>query len=553
MKRLFAILALLAAACAAQGIAFTSTATTTQNLTGQGAVVVPIPGAQIYVCSGVYAGTACNAGTAVTVYQDPALTVPYANPLGADTQGNFSFWAAAGNYFYTVSGAGAVTASYQLTLPSSGSNADDIHFNQSFSGGINNTYYANPFYQFMQSSHTPAVPTVTVTGGTGFSWRYAIVELSGPEAVSLESSAAFASAASTLNASNYVTINAVCQSNNDSIAFYRTQSGGTPSTTGQIGVVACASNSTASLNDTGQNINGFAVTPVINTTGDVAANTIYVGRSPITGADGRPHLNLPGNIIFPNSYSSGGSIFTDNQTSGSTANRNGINFNGNTINISEMNHDGSVIPGSTVATFAFPQVVLFPFGLGLGVGASSTSSKSSIWPDTYTQTNGTTITGALVSSGPIGGAFPNSTWGVVAGKFYAPTIAQKGTIGFGTSGSTIFTCLAGLGECDAAGLYEVSVYATDGTACANRGSASLQFQVGYTDTRGAIVGLIPLSTDTGAITTNPVQWATGTSFAQGRFTLWSTGVTSITLQENSVQCTTGAASASYFAEIRRLN
>ncbi|MGH9436937.1 MAG: hypothetical protein ACRD22_03355, partial [Terriglobia bacterium] len=254
-------------------ISYQITATTTANLTGQGTVVVPIAGAQSYVCTGVYDGTdACTSVDAITVYKDSGLTTPWPNNIVvSDIQGNALFWVGAGgNYYYTVTGTGAEPASYQISLPSTTTGSfNDIHFAQSLSGGVNNNFFANPFYQLMTKAPTPAVPTVEVTGSTGFTWGYEVVEFTGPNAATVASGEAFASAAATLNASNFVTINAACESNNDTIQFYRVHSGGTPVSVGIIGTAACASNSVASLNDTGLNGDGSSTTGLINTTGVV--------------------------------------------------------------------------------------------------------------------------------------------------------------------------------------------------------------------------------------------------------------------------------------------
>ncbi len=111
----------------AQGMYFSSIALSVTSLPGtpQGLsnVVVPIPNASVYVCTGTYLGTACSAsvGTKATLWSCAALSgCAVTQPVVGDFYGNFGFWAAPGSYYYTQTGQvnGLVTsASYQITLP----------------------------------------------------------------------------------------------------------------------------------------------------------------------------------------------------------------------------------------------------------------------------------------------------------------------------------------------------------------------------------------------------------------------------------------------------
>ena len=111
----------------AQGMYFSSIALSVTSLPGtpQGLsnVVVPIPNASVYVCTGTYVGAACSAsvGTKATLWSCAALSgCPVTQPVVADVYGNFGFWAAPGSYYYTQTGQvnGLVTSgSYQITLP----------------------------------------------------------------------------------------------------------------------------------------------------------------------------------------------------------------------------------------------------------------------------------------------------------------------------------------------------------------------------------------------------------------------------------------------------
>ena len=115
--RLILMLFILPVCALAQGAQYTGIAQTARNMIGMGNVYVPIPGASVNVCTGVYTGTACPSGGNVAVYSNQALTTALPQPLTADNYGNFTFWAAPGAYYFTVTGQGAASSSYQLTLP----------------------------------------------------------------------------------------------------------------------------------------------------------------------------------------------------------------------------------------------------------------------------------------------------------------------------------------------------------------------------------------------------------------------------------------------------
>ncbi len=123
MRRLALLIALLPVTAAAQGTLYQSIAQTVASVPGsaQGVtqVLVPIPNAIVKVCTGTYAGVACNTQTAL-VYSDEAMTHQLTPYVTADGYGNFYFWAASGTYYYTVTGAvsgSTVTGTYQAQLP----------------------------------------------------------------------------------------------------------------------------------------------------------------------------------------------------------------------------------------------------------------------------------------------------------------------------------------------------------------------------------------------------------------------------------------------------
>lgn len=541
-KRLLLTVGMLGALAAAQGIFFQGIAQTVGNQTGQGTVVVPIPGATTYVCLGVWDGTtACTAANQTPVYSNNSLTNPVTQPLVADSQGNWGFWASANNYFYTTCGSPSQCATYQITLGGAGLSGDDIHFNQSLSGGAANTFFANPFYQLMQRASTPAAPTLQVTGGTGHTWGYEVVELVGPNAATVASTEAFANAAATLNISNFVTITAACQSNNDEIQFYRVASGGTPASTGVIGTTACASNSTAVLVDTGLNGDGSNPASLTNTTGDLGASTFYAGSS-VTTLNGRQVFTGRGNFIFPSS--NGGSIFSDVLGS-SDLTRLGINFAGNVMVFGSMNHDGS-FSDNRMMTIASPSGPIF--NVGLGLGGTSTTSNSSVWSYLFPQNNGTSVYAALFSKNAIGSGLPQTNQGPIMASFVEPAAQFNGTIAPPGTNSSFFTCATGLVGCGTAGMYQVTLYAAENGACTSGGTVS--FAVAYTDAVGGKTAGIPLS-GTG-VSSNVLSLGSGTTtnFASGSVVFWSVN-SSVSLQFTGTGC--NAAGVNIKAEFRRLN
>lgn len=122
MRNILTVLLLVGAALG-QGAYFAGTAQTTSRVT---LAYTPITAASVYVCSGVYAGTACTVTNATTVYSNQNLTVVATQPISADAQGNFNFWATPGVYFYTVSGVNATTASYTVTLSAGVNGTNDL-------------------------------------------------------------------------------------------------------------------------------------------------------------------------------------------------------------------------------------------------------------------------------------------------------------------------------------------------------------------------------------------------------------------------------------------
>ncbi len=77
--------------------------------------IAPAAGATVTVCTSAGTGIPCT--PQATVYSDIALTVTKTNPLTADSNGYYSFYAASGTYIVTVTGAGTSGRSITYTVP----------------------------------------------------------------------------------------------------------------------------------------------------------------------------------------------------------------------------------------------------------------------------------------------------------------------------------------------------------------------------------------------------------------------------------------------------
>ncbi|HEV2287382.1 MAG TPA: hypothetical protein VGR81_00350 [Candidatus Acidoferrales bacterium] len=114
MKQLLRILALLifaASPALAQGVHYNDVARTADNR--------PLSNGAVAVCvanptSPGNVGEPC--APLAAIYADPALSAPAANPILADTNGNFSFWAAPGTYFIEFYSPGKAIVPFTETI-----------------------------------------------------------------------------------------------------------------------------------------------------------------------------------------------------------------------------------------------------------------------------------------------------------------------------------------------------------------------------------------------------------------------------------------------------
>lgn len=82
----------------------------------------PVGAATIAVCSSSATTATTPCSPLATIYSDEALTQPLANPMKADSLGNYGFWAAPGHYVVQIYGAGVTTRTMNVFLPCDPSN-----------------------------------------------------------------------------------------------------------------------------------------------------------------------------------------------------------------------------------------------------------------------------------------------------------------------------------------------------------------------------------------------------------------------------------------------
>ena len=80
----------------------------------------PIADATITVCAAGTGGIPCSPALVGAIFQDAGLTEPLSNPFTADSQGNYQFAAAPGNYTVTVTASGFAGYSSQMSLGGTG-------------------------------------------------------------------------------------------------------------------------------------------------------------------------------------------------------------------------------------------------------------------------------------------------------------------------------------------------------------------------------------------------------------------------------------------------
>lgn len=136
MKRLFLLLALLCPSlCFAQAGGILTGGITVLSSSGR-----PVAGATVTICNAADLAVPCT--QTVNIYQDPALTIPAANPGKTDANGNFIAFASPGAYRFTATGNGVSTTGQPflvtVSTPSAGGGNVLLAGNNAFTG--NNTY-----------------------------------------------------------------------------------------------------------------------------------------------------------------------------------------------------------------------------------------------------------------------------------------------------------------------------------------------------------------------------------------------------------------------------
>ena len=82
----------------------------------------PVASATVAVCAAGATTSSAPCSPLATIYSDEALTQPLANPMQADSLGNYGFWAAPGHYIVQIYGTGVATKVMNVFLPCDPSN-----------------------------------------------------------------------------------------------------------------------------------------------------------------------------------------------------------------------------------------------------------------------------------------------------------------------------------------------------------------------------------------------------------------------------------------------
>lgn len=80
----------------------------------------PLAGATVTVCAASTSGTPCSPALANALFRDSALTQTLANPTTTDSQGNYNFAMASGQYTLTITASGFTGSTQQVTVSCGG-------------------------------------------------------------------------------------------------------------------------------------------------------------------------------------------------------------------------------------------------------------------------------------------------------------------------------------------------------------------------------------------------------------------------------------------------
>ncbi len=101
----------------------------------------PAGGATVAVCTAGASTSTTPCSPLATVYSDEAMTEPTANPMPADSLGNYGFWAAPGHYLVEIYGSGLSTKEMDVFLPCDPANClvSNATFSSITTGNLNLT------------------------------------------------------------------------------------------------------------------------------------------------------------------------------------------------------------------------------------------------------------------------------------------------------------------------------------------------------------------------------------------------------------------------------
>jgi hypothetical protein len=137
----------------------------------------PVASANIAVCAAGASTTSAPCSPLATIYSDEGLTQPLANPMQADSLGNYGFWAAPGHYIVQIYGQGVTTRTMNVFLPCDPSNCSmsNATFSSITAGTLNlsGALTVNGRTVATEAKNTDAVLYVSPNGSDsndGLSW-----------------------------------------------------------------------------------------------------------------------------------------------------------------------------------------------------------------------------------------------------------------------------------------------------------------------------------------------------------------------------------------------
>lgn len=413
MRRL--ILSVLALAClaAAQLQRFDSTATAVTGQPGSIQLQAVLPGSTVYVCTGTATGaTACGTPGTAALFSDIGGTVPLPQPLVADANGEWGFFAASAPLYYTV------------TPPLS---SIGVAYTKNITLGTANAFtFSVPTPAPYAPGSVNVVPVGTTGGTTYYYWVVSDFTI-GNSAPSL--SAVITNAAGTLSSINYDKVTWTAATGANTYDVLRTTSATAP--TGACACAVATAVNALTANDQSNSLSAYTVnTYAGNTTFNITNAAVGAGESKLTfAADHGTQFsvdNLNGaSFTTLNAQNIESVRYADQFTGASTPARILAAYGA-------ANSDGGVTIPATMSD-GYPTQLWLPtssFSLGAVIADAAgnlqqctTAGTSSAWPGPTWNTilGGTTTDGTVVWTRIAGSLFGSVLFDYRTGTQAAPT------------------------------------------------------------------------------------------------------------------------------------